>query len=162
MGEQGGLGMASVLYHQGPGKDGGMREGARPGRSKQGTLKSLSHTVRAGSGHRVATSHQGSGNQLALGHKQAWSAATRTRNAPYNGRDPSQVSHRMPGCLLAVECGVGGEMRPASYGGLSWGLRESERPKSKTASMVSQWAARCRRAGVGRENGLFWLGNLAF
>ena len=39
---------------------------------------------------------------------------------------------------------------------------ESERPKSKTASMVSQWAARCRRAGVGRENGLFWLGNLAF
>lgn len=125
MGQQGGLGMASVLYHQGPGKDGGMREGggAQGGASKALSSLSLTQSSRAGSGHRVATSHQGSGSQLALGHEQAWSTATRTRNAPYNGRDPSQVSHRVPGCLLAVDCGVSGEMRPASYGGLSWGLR---------------------------------------
>ncbi len=44
MGEQGGLGMASVLYHQGPGKDGGMREGGAPRAEQARHSQSLSHT----------------------------------------------------------------------------------------------------------------------
>lgn len=120
MSGQGRLGMASVLYHQGPraGKGMGVRGGA-PGRSKQGTLSHTQSTVHSQfrSGHQVATSHHSlSGGQLALGHRQAGNAATKTRIAPYNWRDPRRSRIACRGALLAVNCGVGGEwMRPANY-----------------------------------------------
>lgn len=89
MSEQGGLGMASVLYHQGPraGKGMGVRGAPQGGASKALSLTHTQSTVHSQfrSGHQVATSHHSlSGSQLALGHGQAWNAATKNRIAPYN------------------------------------------------------------------------------
>ena len=103
--EEGGLGMASVLYHQPPPGTHGVGEGGAQGGASKAVAVSLSQarfTARS-------PSHQVSGDQLALGHRQAGNAATKTWAGPYSERDPRTSRSLARVSVGPSFCGVGGE-----------------------------------------------------